>query len=191
MDVAAVSHHMSASRDCSDWWPLAQVCRHHAAIVASGSGTADRDRVFTCPYHGAFSASAATWQQDFHTTFPVLRLYLSKDISCTIRKQGQVQSWHGTGWQYDRSGRLVRATKLKGIRDFKAKDYGLVPLRVATWLRHFTLVDTSPSESPAPPASDWLGTIMQVDMAFACMLHRANLTRSMATAASSSPCARS
>jgi choline monooxygenase len=61
------------------------------------------------------------------------------------------------GWQYNRSGHLVRATKLKGIRDFKAKDYGLVPLRAAQWLRHFTLVDTSPPEQASPPAAAWLG----------------------------------
>ncbi|KAK9806625.1 hypothetical protein WJX73_001477 [Symbiochloris irregularis] len=67
------------------------VCRHHAAAVASGSGCTAQ---FRCPYHG---------------------------------------------WTYSLDGRLVKAIGLKGIQDFKARDYGLVPMRAATW-GHFVFV---------------------------------------------------
>ena len=33
----------------------------------------------------------------------------------------------------DFEGRFRGATKLKGIKDFAAKDYGLVPIRLDTW----------------------------------------------------------
>lgn len=62
-----------------------QVCRHHAAAVASGQGHCTQ---FRCPYHG---------------------------------------------WTYSLEGRLVKAIGLKGIQDFKARDYGLVPMAAATW----------------------------------------------------------
>jgi choline monooxygenase len=37
------------------------------------------------------------------------------------------------GWTYGLDGRLLKATKLKGIKDFNAKDFGLKPLPVAEW----------------------------------------------------------
>ena len=65
--------------------PSGQVCRHHAAAVACGSGTADH---FTCPYHG---------------------------------------------WTYDTRGRLRKAPRVKGIKCFKAADWGLKQVPLATW----------------------------------------------------------
>ncbi|KAL3694794.1 hypothetical protein R1sor_008445 [Riccia sorocarpa] len=61
------------------------VCRHHAAAVASGSGCASS---FVCPYHG---------------------------------------------WTYGLDGRLQKAARLGGIRNFTARESGLVPLWVGTW----------------------------------------------------------
>ncbi|KAF8067235.1 choline monooxygenase [Scenedesmus sp. PABB004] len=61
------------------------VCRHHAAAVAEGSGNA---ATFTCPYHA---------------------------------------------WTYDDRGRLVKATRLKGIQGFKASANGLHPIALDTW----------------------------------------------------------
>jgi choline monooxygenase len=37
------------------------------------------------------------------------------------------------GWTYSTTGRLTKATRLKGIKDFRAKDMGLKPVDVATW----------------------------------------------------------
>lgn len=33
----------------------------------------------------------------------------------------------------DHEGRFRGATKLKGIKDFQAQDYGLVPIKLDTW----------------------------------------------------------
>lgn len=33
----------------------------------------------------------------------------------------------------DDRGRLVKATRLKGIKDFKVRDFGLHPLAIDTW----------------------------------------------------------
>ena len=44
----------------------------------------------------------------------------------------------------DYEGRFRGATKLKGIKDFAAKDYGLVPIRLDTWGQFvFILADPS------------------------------------------------
>lgn len=44
----------------------------------------------------------------------------------------------------DYEGRFRGATKLKGIKNFKAKDYGLVPIRLDTWGQFvFILADPS------------------------------------------------
>ncbi|CAH1783946.1 unnamed protein product [Owenia fusiformis] len=37
------------------------------------------------------------------------------------------------GWTYKLDGRLMKATRLKGIKDFKASDFGLRPVQVSTW----------------------------------------------------------
>lgn len=44
------------------------------------------------------------------------------------------------GWTYDAQGRLVKATKVKGMHDFKPRDYGLLPLQAEQWLRHLTML---------------------------------------------------
>lgn len=37
------------------------------------------------------------------------------------------------GWTYTLTGRLAKATRLRGIKNFSAKKYGLVPIQVSTW----------------------------------------------------------
>ncbi|VDI47047.1 choline monooxygenase [Mytilus galloprovincialis] len=37
------------------------------------------------------------------------------------------------GWTYTLSGRLAKATRLRGIKNFNAKNFGLIPLEVTTW----------------------------------------------------------
>ncbi|XP_072978603.1 choline monooxygenase, chloroplastic isoform X1 [Typha angustifolia] len=61
------------------------VCRHHASLLASGSG---QKSCFECPYHG---------------------------------------------WTYRLDGELLKATRISGIKNFRKKDFGLIPIKVATW----------------------------------------------------------
>jgi len=58
------------------------VCMHHAAQVASGSGTCSE---FVCPYHG---------------------------------------------WTYNLNGSLTKSTSMKGIKNFRPKNYGLKPINL-------------------------------------------------------------
>lgn len=37
------------------------------------------------------------------------------------------------GWTYSTSGRLTKATRLKGIQDFSPKNFGLIPIAVEKW----------------------------------------------------------
>ena len=37
------------------------------------------------------------------------------------------------GWTYSTNGRLIKAKRLKGIEDFKAKNFGLKPIQVKQW----------------------------------------------------------
>ena len=37
------------------------------------------------------------------------------------------------GWTYSTSGRLTKAKRLKGIQDFSAKNFSLIPIAVQTW----------------------------------------------------------
>ncbi|KAK9835244.1 hypothetical protein WJX81_008352 [Elliptochloris bilobata] len=37
------------------------------------------------------------------------------------------------GWEYGLDGRLLKATRVAGIRNFRAADYGLVPVSIGTW----------------------------------------------------------
>ena len=61
------------------------MCRHHAAVIADGCGTATE---FTCPYHG---------------------------------------------WCYGNDGKLLKANKLFGIKNFRQEDNGLKPIQVDSW----------------------------------------------------------
>jgi hypothetical protein len=54
----------------------------------------------------------------------------------------------------DMEGRFRGATKLKGIKDFAAKDYGLVPIRLDTWGQFvFILADPSRCSWQGPVAA--------------------------------------
>ncbi|KAL7137124.1 hypothetical protein ABFS83_10G072300 [Erythranthe nasuta] len=95
------------------------VCRHHASLVASGTG---KSSCFVCPYHG---------------------------------------------WTYGLDGKLVKATRITGIKNFKANEMGLVPIRVAAW-GPFVLVNFEDGATPneildnKTVSSEWLGSAAEV-----------------------------
>lgn len=89
------------------------VCRHHASILATGSGNKS---CFVCPYHG---------------------------------------------WTYGLDGTLLKATRITGIKDFNVNEFGLVPLKVATW-GPFVLLNMEKEAVPQEVDSnvvvnEWLG----------------------------------
>lgn len=89
------------------------VCRHHASILATGSGNKS---CFVCPYHG---------------------------------------------WTYGLDGTLLKATRITGIKDFNVNEFGLVPLKVATW-GPFVLLNMEKEAVPQEVdsnvvANEWLG----------------------------------
>ncbi|KAL6191794.1 hypothetical protein ACLB2K_038183 [Fragaria x ananassa] len=87
------------------------VCRHHASILAYGSG---RKSCFVCPYHG---------------------------------------------WTYGLDGALLKATRITGIQNFNKHEFGLTPVKVATW-GPFVLANMEPEVDSDVEIveSKWLGT---------------------------------
>ena len=72
--------------------------------------------------------SFSTQFSSFNQTLNSFRLFLTlmKQIFCRFECP-----YHG--WTYSTSGRLTKATRLKGIQDFSAKNFGLVPINVEQW----------------------------------------------------------
>ncbi|KAM7274058.1 hypothetical protein ACFE04_028722 [Oxalis oulophora] len=95
------------------------VCRHHASILASGSG---KKSCFVCPYHA---------------------------------------------WTYGLDGALLKATRITGIQDFNVKEFGLKPIRVATW-GPFVLLNLEEEVSARLEidddlvADEWLGSCSKI-----------------------------
>eukprot|EP01018_Ginkgo_biloba_P006537 Gb_35418 [translate_table: standard] len=71
----------------------------------------------------------------------------------------------GEGWTYGLDGRLQKATRIEGIQDFK--DYGLLPINVATW-GPFVLINlhsseiTSLVENNMAVGNEWLGSSSEI-----------------------------
>ena len=59
-------------------------------------------------------------------------------------------------WIYDLDGSLVRAKHTDDLDDFSLAEYGLAPVRLATW-QGFVFVSLDPD---APPLLDWLGDLV-------------------------------
>lgn len=92
------------------------VCRHHASILASGSG---QKSCFVCPYHG---------------------------------------------WTYGLNGNLLKATRISGMRDFNVNDFGLIPIKVATW-GTFVLLNFAKEKEEVDNhnvAKEWLGSCSEI-----------------------------
>ncbi|KAF5456416.1 hypothetical protein F2P56_025905 [Juglans regia] len=95
------------------------VCRHHASLLASGSG---QKSCFVCPYHA---------------------------------------------WTYGLDGHLVKATRIMGIQNFNVNEFGLIPIKVATW-GPFILLNLDKRISPLREADsdtvadEWLGSCSEI-----------------------------
>ncbi|WIA32975.1 hypothetical protein OEZ86_006137 [Tetradesmus obliquus] len=94
------------------------------------------------------------------------------------------------GWTYDDKGRLVKATRLKGIKDFKATQFGLHPIALDVW-GHFVFLHLQggkpaaaaaaaaaggqQGQLEAPSVADWLGAggvrLQECGMADSQLLH--------------------
>ncbi|XP_057980604.1 choline monooxygenase, chloroplastic isoform X3 [Malania oleifera] len=105
--------------DNGDVCAFHNVCRHHASLLASGSG---QKSCFVCPYHG---------------------------------------------WTYGLDGALLKATRITGMRNFNVSDFGLVPIKVATWGAFVLLnLDKEVSLQRATEGkgvgSEWLGSCSEI-----------------------------
>ncbi|KAK9269209.1 hypothetical protein L1049_000979 [Liquidambar formosana] len=95
------------------------VCRHHASLLAYGSG---QKSCFVCPYHG---------------------------------------------WTYGLDGPLLKATRITGIQNFNVNEFGLIPLKVATW-GPFVLLNLDKEILPQQEAdnsmvgNEWLGSCSEI-----------------------------
>ena len=58
-------------------------------------------------------------------------------------------------WIYDLDGTLIRAKHTDDLDDFSVEDYGLAPIRLATW-QGFVFVSLDPA---VEPLADWLGDL--------------------------------
>ncbi|KAG4932375.1 hypothetical protein AAZX31_17G056100 [Glycine max] len=95
------------------------VCRHHASLLAYGSG---KKSCFVCPYHG---------------------------------------------WTYGFNGALLKATRISGMRNFNVNDFGLLPMKVATWgpfvLLNLEKENLSKKEVDSHNVSkEWLGSSSEI-----------------------------
>ncbi|KAH1201215.1 Choline monooxygenase, chloroplastic [Glycine max] len=103
------------------------VCRHHASLLAYGSG---KKSCFVCPYH--------------------------------ILKDRFLQ-----GWTYGFNGALLKATRISGMRNFNVNDFGLLPMKVATWgpfvLLNLEKENLSKKEVDSHNVSkEWLGSSSEI-----------------------------
>ncbi|CAI9105231.1 OLC1v1004108C4 [Oldenlandia corymbosa var. corymbosa] len=71
------------------------------------------------------------------------------------------------GWTYGLDGRLLKATRITGIKNFKVNEMGLVPLRAAVWgpfvLINFDKGSLAQQESDTDAVgAEWLGSTKEI-----------------------------
>ncbi|KAK1366748.1 Choline monooxygenase, chloroplastic [Heracleum sosnowskyi] len=70
------------------------------------------------------------------------------------------------GWTYGLDGKLLKATRITGIKDFNVNEFGLVPIRVASW-GPFILLNLDPEffsrqDSNGNIGTEWLGSAAEI-----------------------------
>ncbi|GAB2267400.1 hypothetical protein Dimus_002384 [Dionaea muscipula] len=116
------------------------VCRHHASILAYGSG---QKSCFVCPYHHGEIYGNQT--RSLHASFP--------SVYCIDFK----------GWTYGLDGALLRATRITEPQKFDGLEFGLVSVDVGIW-GPFVVINLDKRDWPKVEADDnivghdWLGS---------------------------------
>ncbi len=119
------------------------VCRHHAAAVAHGHGHCSS---FVCPYHG-WTYGMVTVASDVGCCLECFACAVcaqgcasvcTKEMCTCVCMQMYIYPEKLPNPQTPTcytglDGRLLKATRLRGIEHFKASQHGLVPLDVDTW----------------------------------------------------------
>jgi choline monooxygenase len=103
--------------------------------------------------------------KEIHAFHNVCRHHASLLAFESGKKSCFVCPYHG--WTYDLDGALLKATRLTGIQNFNADDFGLVPLKVGIW-GPFVLLnmekkhDLSQIESEEIVGNEWLGSSSKI-----------------------------
>ncbi|GKV11250.1 hypothetical protein SLEP1_g22516 [Rubroshorea leprosula] len=164
------------------------VCRHHASLLASGSG---KKSCFVCPYHIEVEADDPKLLHSYMidviqlpTTYPLYQLIhlllfpisfiFLKALLVTVRNQLGNGNFPDRklvskflGWTYGLDGALCKATRITGIQNFSVNDFRLIPLKVATW-GPFVLLNIDKEVSPKQEvdndiiAHEWLGSCSEL-----------------------------
>lgn len=92
-----------------------------------------------------------------HHAMPVARGDGQLDLLCSKGGSEFVCPYHG--WRYRANGRLREAKQIRGIQDFRARDYGLKPIHVAT-LGQLIFLNFS-AEKPSMSLEDWAGPLQR------------------------------
>ncbi|KAL8096112.1 choline monooxygenase, chloroplastic-like isoform X1 [Apium graveolens] len=70
------------------------------------------------------------------------------------------------GWTYGLDGKLLKATRITGIKDFNVNDFGLVPIRVASWgpfiLLNLESQNFSHQDLDGNIGTEWLGSAAEI-----------------------------
>lgn len=116
------------------------VCRHKGMRALMGEcGSLGAHGKIACPYHG--------WEY-------VSRVYVvSVCLSvCGHAPKTPSTHHHKSTNRYKLDGRLAKATRIKGIKAFRAQDYGLVEIPVSVWGGHliFLHLDRVGGEEQSP-----------------------------------------
>lgn len=88
------------------------VCRHHASLLASGSG---QKSCFVCPYHVSLPTTL-----NMHMLSLISKFLISLPFSCFGNLDIEVQLFV-QGWTYGLNGALLKANRISGMRDFNVK----------------------------------------------------------------------
>ncbi|KAH6837914.1 choline monooxygenase [Perilla frutescens var. hirtella] len=98
-----------------------------------------------------------------HAFHNVCRHHASLLAAGAGKKSCFVCPYHG--WTYGLDGTLVKATRITGIKNFKANEMGLVPLRVAIW-GPFVLINFGVKSNDSPNlkgvGNEWLGDAAEI-----------------------------
>ncbi|KAG5594180.1 hypothetical protein H5410_035412 [Solanum commersonii] len=144
------------------------VCRHHASLLASGSG---KSSCFVCLYHGTLNRSKSLgnisledWAMSSMLYVEMMvEKYMLFTMSVAIVPLLLLQQ----GWTYGLDGALQKATRIAGIKNFRVNEMGLVPVRVAVW-GPFILLNLENGVLPEEEAdidlvgNEWLGNSSQI-----------------------------